>query len=111
MVKMLKPRVGNTKPRVEVSSPPAPSDAYRHLYTNSRWRRKRAEFLNHNRLCRICEGRGELTLARVVDHIRPHRGDRRLFWDASNWQPLCKPCHDNVKRREEGREQSSGITG
>lgn len=24
----------------------------------------------------------------------PHRGDQKLFWDESNWQALCKPCHD-----------------
>ena len=29
-----------------------------------------------------------------VDHIVPHRGDHRLFWDEQNWQPLCKACHD-----------------
>lgn len=32
----------------------------------------------------------------VVDHIIPHRGDFDfLFWEStSNWQPLCKSCHD-----------------
>ncbi|MGM9590559.1 MAG: HNH endonuclease signature motif containing protein, partial [Faecousia sp.] len=37
---------------------------------------------------------GRLTPATVVDHIIPHRGDRKLFWDESNWQPLCKDCHN-----------------
>ena len=36
----------------------------------------------------------KLTPATVVDHIIPHRGDKRLFWDEKNWQPLCKDCHD-----------------
>ena len=31
----------------------------------------------------------------VIDHIIPHRGDPILFWDRSNWQPLCKDCHDH----------------
>ena len=22
------------------------------------------------------------------------RGDQTLFWDESNWQSLCQPCHD-----------------
>jgi 5-methylcytosine-specific restriction protein A len=35
----------------------------------------------------------------VVDHIVPHRGDKKLFWDSSNWQALCdgqtgRGCHD-----------------
>ena len=35
-------------------------------------------------------------MATVVDHIKPHRGDQKLFWDRSNWQPLCEH-HHNVK--------------
>ena len=35
-----------------------------------------------------------------MDHIRPHRGDPVLFWDQTNWQPLCKHHHD-VKTRNE----------
>jgi 5-methylcytosine-specific restriction endonuclease McrA len=37
----------------------------------------------------------------IVDHIVPHRGDQGLFWDTSNWQSLCKKCHDSVKQKEE----------
>ena len=29
------------------------------------------------------------------DHIIPHRGDMRLFWDESNWQALCESWHDH----------------
>jgi 5-methylcytosine-specific restriction protein A len=41
-------------------------------------------------------------LAEVVDHIIPHRGDYTLFWDCSNHQALCKPCHDRKTAREDG---------
>jgi len=27
-----------------------------------------------------------------TDHVVPHRGDMRLFWDANNWQALCAEC-------------------
>ena len=30
----------------------------------------------------------------LLDHIIPHRGDQRLFWDQTNWESLCKGCHD-----------------
>ena len=30
-----------------------------------------------------------------LDHIIPHRGDMKLFWDESNWQALCESCHDH----------------
>jgi 5-methylcytosine-specific restriction endonuclease McrA len=36
-----------------------------------------------------------------VDHIIPHRGDKRLFWHRANWQPLCAPCHNSIKQRQE----------
>jgi len=46
-----------------------------------------------------------------VDHIIPHRGDEKLFWDETNWQALCHECH-GVKTAKEGRgeEKSSGLT-
>ena len=61
---------------------------------DARWRKARALFLRQNPLCAECRRNGVLTPATVVDHIIPHRGDERLFWDEGNWQPLCKPCHD-----------------
>jgi 5-methylcytosine-specific restriction protein A len=48
----------------------------------------------------MCLDEGRARMATVVDHIRPHRGDAALFWDPSNWQPLCKRHHD-VKTRNE----------
>ena len=31
---------------------------------------------------------GMLTPATVVDHVIPHRGDQKLFWDEDNWQAV-----------------------
>ena len=45
----------------------------------------------------------DYTKATVVDYIVPHRGDQKLFWDKSNWQPLCKACHDRKTWREDNR--------
>lgn len=39
--------------------------------------------------------------ATLVDHITPHKGDNELFWDQSNWQPLCTTCHSKHKQRLE----------
>lgn len=67
-----------------------------------RWRKARADFLAQHPLCRYCEQQGRIVPATVVDHITPHKGDEVLFWDSeNNWQPLCKPCHDSIKAREE----------
>jgi 5-methylcytosine-specific restriction protein A len=44
----------------------------------------------------------QLVFATEVDHKVPHRGDQDLFWDTSNWQSLCKPCHSAKTAREDG---------
>lgn len=61
---------------------------------DSRWRKARALFLRRHPLCAECKRQGKLTPATVVDHIIPHRGDVTLFWDESNWQPLCAHHHN-----------------
>jgi len=54
-------------------------------------------------LCVMCAAEGRYTKATVVDHIKPHRGDRKLFWDRANWQPLCKAHHDKKTGLEDSR--------
>jgi 5-methylcytosine-specific restriction protein A len=68
----------------------------------ARWQKCRAIFLRANPLCVACMPRGRLTPASVVDHVTPHKGDGRLFWDESNWQALCKPCHDAKTAKTDG---------
>ena len=66
-----------------------------------RWQMVRKQFLVKHPLCALCEQSGTLTPATVVDHIRPHRGDKALLWNEQNWQPLCKKCHDRKTRLED----------
>lgn len=68
----------------------------------SKWQRERRKFLESNPFCVKCYEEGHITMATVVDHIKPHRGDRKLFWDRGNWQPLCEH-HHNVKTMTEDR--------
>ena len=85
----------------------------------ARWQRERLVFLAQpeNQFCVKCKARGLLNPGTMrmdgtletnprriglrVDHIIPHKGDQRLFWDRSNWQPLCADDHDITKQREE----------
>lgn len=67
-----------------------------------RWQKAREGYLRHHPLCAEHERRGEFVQATIVDHIIPHKGDKELFWDSSNWQPLCKQCHDAKTAREDG---------
>lgn len=67
----------------------------------SDWRKARAEYLRANPICRYCDEKGCVVAATVVDHIVPHQGNAKLFWAVTNWQPLCKHCHDSVKAKQE----------
>ena len=58
------------------------------------WQRYRREYLTEYPLCVQCLTENRTIVATVVDHIKPHRGDWALFWDAKNHQALCKHHHD-----------------
>ena len=68
-----------------------------------KWQKAREQFLRENPLCVMCEAEGLVVVATVVDHKVPHRGDQKLFWRRSNWQPLCATHHSRDKQREEAR--------
>ena len=69
-----------------------------------RWRRQRKFYLAKHPLCAECLARGLTTAATRVDHVEPHRGDRKKFKDRENWQSLCESCHNrkSVKERKVG---------
>lgn len=43
---------------------------------------------------------GKTRRGRIVDHVVPHRGDYKLFWEGE-LQTLCSTCHNSAKQREE----------
>ena len=67
---------------------------------DTRWNRARKMFLARHPLCAEHEKRDLRVASILVDHIVPHRGDYRLFWDEDNWQALCGTCHDRKTARE-----------
>lgn len=68
---------------------------------NYRWQKVSKLFLDENPLCKFCSDMGIIRAAEVVDHITPHKGNQELFWNTSNWQGLCIPCHNITKQRIE----------
>lgn len=68
---------------------------------NRRWQKARKSYLEAHPLCVQCAKQGKYVRATVVDHIIPHRGDQKLFWDQNNWQSLCKSCHDQKTLTED----------
>lgn len=73
-----------------------------------RWQKARESYLKKHPLCVDCSRRGYVVAADVVDHIVPHRGDMKLFWDSDNWQSLCTNCHSSFKQRLESSGLSAG---
>lgn len=69
---------------------------------DARWRKYRIVFLTKHPFCVRCLDKGLHTLATVVDHIKPHKGNYILFWDEDNHQSLCKCCHDTKTATEDG---------
>lgn len=69
----------------------------------SAWQKARKRYLGQPEhiFCVECMKEGRYVRATDVDHIVAHRGDPRLFWDESNWQPLCHRHHSIKTRRED----------
>lgn len=93
-----------TKPptyRPRPAAPPPPRASAHARGYGRRWQAASRGYLNAHPLCVRCEAAGQVTAATVVDHVVPHRGDQTLFWDAINWQALCKRCHDRKTAAED----------
>ncbi len=91
-------RAAESKARHDAKRPNATDRGY-----GAKWRVERTAYLARpeNRMCACGCGR----VATIVHHKIPHKGDRRLFWSRSNWQPVCQPCHDGPLQRQEKRGQ------
>ncbi|MER2520230.1 MAG: HNH endonuclease signature motif containing protein [Bdellovibrionales bacterium] len=61
------------------------------------WQCEAKSFLGTHSFCRACGAR-----AAVVDHVIPHKGNMDLFWDRTNWQPLCATCHNRKTVSQDG---------
>ena len=71
----------------------------------SAWQKARKQYLAAHPLCARCMADGRYVKATVVDHIVPHRGDKKLFWDRDNWQSLCRKCHDKKTWTEDNNPE------
>lgn len=66
-----------------------------------RWHKASVGFLRRNPLCRGCLAMDRTEAAVLTDHVVPHRGDMRRFWDSDRWQESCRWHHDVVKQHLE----------
>lgn len=75
-------------------------------YNTAEWQRLREITLLRDMY--TCQKTGVLLVGKypapnspVVDHIKPHRGDRRKFFDPDNLMAVSKAYHDSIKQAEE----------
>lgn len=82
----------------------APKRSSNKMGYNYWWQKERKAFIERNPLCVNFGNQSfpNCTInATVVDHIVPHKGDESLFYDMSNWQPMCSSCHSYKTRTED----------
>lgn len=82
---------------------------WRAWYKTARWQKLRLVILKRDlwtcaKTGQIVSGKYPAPDSPVIDHIRPHRGDAKLFWDPENLQVLCKSYHDSEKQKQEQRD-------
>jgi 5-methylcytosine-specific restriction enzyme A len=112
----LKPRLGTLQPRL--GSPLGDRKAqdryrrdtqpWRSWYNTAEWQRLRDQVLKRDKwTCQrtgtLCLGKGNEPDAPVVNHKRPHRGDRALFFDIHNLEVVTKQVHDSLIKAEENK--------
>lgn len=70
----------------------------------SKWQKAREAWLKKHPMAVDWFGdhEGREFEAEVVDHVIPHKGDMKLFWDSGNWQGLTERDHDRKTALESG---------
>lgn len=64
------------------------------FYNSKEWRRVRVQALTRdNHLCQHCLITRNITMADMVDHIKPLKNFWELKSDLRNLQSLCNACH------------------
>ena len=61
-------------------------------YLHKHWKRLSKAFLKAHPLCMMCLAKRIITPSRHADHINGFKS-RSQFFDISNLQALCIPCH------------------
>lgn len=86
--------------------------SWRKLYRTERWRKLRQVILLRDAY--VCQQTGTLCIGKypapnspVVDHVKQHQGDERLFWNENNLQTVSKAYHDSEKQKQERAQARS----
>lgn len=78
------------------------SKSYRHFYHTRQWKAVRQQQLDRVPLCEWCTKDGKTTVAVVVHHLIPHKGDWNRFITGP-FASLCADHHDDQAKEIEYR--------
>lgn len=67
-----------------------------------KWQQARLDHLAKEPFCVDCLEEGVATLATVVDHDPPHKGDMKKFWNRLFWKSRCERHHNIKTATEDG---------
>lgn len=79
------------------------NDAIRALYRGTRWRALRLVILARDPYCKRCERHGRAVGSDTVNHIEKARDNPDRFYDETNLEGVCAPCHSGEIQAEERR--------
>lgn len=77
---------------------------WRAWYRTAAWSRLRMHVFERDLFTCQWPGCGRLqgdTSQLVAHHLRPHRGNAKMFWDLNNLHTVCKACHDGPIQAQE----------
>lgn len=98
-----------TSPAPETPTPQSKHDYHRQwkkLYDTSRWRYTvQPAVLRRDPICKKCNHNASM----VVDHVKDHRGDVKLFFDLNNLRGVCKDCHDEKTGTQHGFKRDQNL--
>ena len=64
-----------------------------------------------NPVCKPCYDAGFVTQADEVDHIIPIDWDPDLAWERSNFQAICRECHEKKTAKENRKIRGANLAG
>lgn len=76
-------------------------DPVRRLYATLRWQALRLIILGRDPYCKRCERGGIITPSDTVNHIEKAKDAPERFFDETNLEGVCAPCHSGEIQREE----------
>lgn len=93
-----------TKGRCQSCGGEVSPEVRKSMYDTPEWRAIRREHLAANPRCQceIHEGKADAPRAVHVDHLKPHRGDPKLFYDRKNLSSRAHSCHASKTARTDG---------